>query len=430
MDLRNGSVVAALLGALVLAAPAHAAPPPNDNFANAQAIAGTSASVPGTTVEATLETGEPNHFAGNGSVWYSWTPPQDMVVQLTTCYLFASSNPVKTQLWSGSTLSSLVELKRRADEGDCGTGSGGDVFRYNVTGGTTYAISVIEYGSDTTFTLGLEATPAPANDNFANAQDMGQAPDVEVDGTTVGATNEPGEPSSQGDTVWYRWTSPKRTRVWIDNCGGGDSAFTVYTGSALGSLTAVDENYEDSPRPEPCEDPVWHDRFEFVAKADTTYMIRVAARYPDNGPFHLRLRSIRYDAGITQSASATKIKAGKTVTYTIEAANLGTFDLSLTVVSITSKPDHLTKPVKGTKYVSVDSTRGTCKAQMLFNNPHPGAVCEIKLEPGETARIVAKVKPSESMSHWAYFGGFTDENPDNEDEEPLNVTVKPKRKHR
>jgi hypothetical protein len=430
--LRRSVVLAVLAGSFVSAAPAVAAPPPNDNFAAAQVISGTSASVSGTTVEATLEAGEPNHFAGNGSVWYSWTPPEDMVVQLTSCYPFSSSSAFKTQLWSGSTVSSLVEIERRADERECPPGSLGDVFQYNVTGGTTYAISVIEYGGDITFTLGLEATPSPANDNFADAQDLGQQLDVDVDGTNVGATLEAGEEwngAEDGDSVWYRWTAPKRTRVWIDNCEGpSDTRVIVYTGSTLGSLTEV-EGYTAQPRPPECED-FNRRRIEFLAKAGTTYMIRVSTRYVQNGAFHLRLRDVWFDGTLTHKASARKIRKGQKVTYTIDVENVGTVEIDTDVGMVTSKPNHLTKPVKDTKYVSVDATKGKCKPVMMLANPHPGATCDITLAPGESTRIVAKVKPSQSLSHWVALG-IADDDPDNDfQEDPVNTVVKPKRRHR
>ena len=53
-------------------------PPANDNFADAQNINGLLEASPGTNVQATRETGEPNHFGGlsaNASVWYAWTAP-------------------------------------------------------------------------------------------------------------------------------------------------------------------------------------------------------------------------------------------------------------------------------------------------------------------------------------------------------------------
>ena len=427
MDLRRSVTLAVLAGSFVTAAPALAAPPPNDNFASAQVISGTTASVTGTTVQATLEAGEPPHYAGNGSAWYSWTAPQDMVVQLTTC---DSPSGFKTQLWSGSTLSSLVEVAERAQPRGCSPGLSGDLYAWNVSAGTTYAISVIEYAGDNTFTLRLDATPTPANDNFANAQDLGQELDVDVDGTTVGATIESGEPYSEFryDSVWYRWTAPKRTRVWIDNCDGpSDSAITVNTGSALGSLTEVDDHTAE-PRPPACEDFDRH-RIEFLAKTGTTYFIRVSTQYVHNGGFHLRMRDVWFDASLHQTASAKKIKQGKTVTYTIDVENVGTLEIDTEVNMVTSKPDHLTKPVKRTKYVSVEATHGTCKPEMMLANPHAGASCDITLAPGASTRIVAKVKPSESLSHWAYLG-TVDDDLDNEDPDPVNVVVKPKRRHR
>src|SRR5919202_1963968 len=42
-----------------------AAQPPNDNFANAQAISGATTSVNGTTKGATREVGEPDHYTSN-----------------------------------------------------------------------------------------------------------------------------------------------------------------------------------------------------------------------------------------------------------------------------------------------------------------------------------------------------------------------------
>jgi hypothetical protein len=74
--LRSVPVLALLLaGLLVQAAPATAAPPPNDARAAAQGVGALPATLRGTTVEATLDEDEP--FAcggsGKGSVWYAFT---------------------------------------------------------------------------------------------------------------------------------------------------------------------------------------------------------------------------------------------------------------------------------------------------------------------------------------------------------------------
>lgn len=379
MDFRVGLVAVVATAAALQAAPALAAAPANDNFATAQVLTGTSTSATGTTSEATLQAGEPNHFvSGNGSVWYSWTAAETSVLHLDTC-AGAGPSPTRLQLYRGSSLASLQEVNERSDfPNRCDVGSS-DSKVFNVTAGTTYAISVIEYVGDTAFTLSLSASPTPANDDFANAQDLGQALDVDVDGTTVGTTLEPGEPDyfgnvGDGDSVWYRWTAPKRTRVWIDNCGAAsDSAVEVYTGNSVESLQPVGSHFGEPPIPS-CEGGgLYGGRDEFLATAGTTYVIRVYTKLFEAGTFHLRMRDIRFDASLTQTASAKKIKKGKTVTYTIDIANLGTVAIDPAVDLVTSKPNQLAKPVVGTKYVSIDVTHGTCKTVKFFA-VHPGAI--------------------------------------------------------
>ena len=60
--------------------------PPNDNFANSTAISGSVITKTGTNVNATKESGEPNHAGNTGgkSVWWSWTAPGSGRVTITT----------------------------------------------------------------------------------------------------------------------------------------------------------------------------------------------------------------------------------------------------------------------------------------------------------------------------------------------------------
>lgn len=71
---------------VVLHAPA-GPPPRNDNFASAQVISGTSGSVSGTNVGATVEPGEPTiqDNRGGASVWYKWVVPATGTYQFDTC---------------------------------------------------------------------------------------------------------------------------------------------------------------------------------------------------------------------------------------------------------------------------------------------------------------------------------------------------------
>lgn len=79
-----------------------AAPPANDNFANAQAITSLPFSAAVDNTDATLEPGEPfNCSLSPNTVWYSFPPPQNMAVRADalggnitgTVALYLSSGP-------------------------------------------------------------------------------------------------------------------------------------------------------------------------------------------------------------------------------------------------------------------------------------------------------------------------------------------------
>lgn len=82
--------VAAVSFLLLGVASAQAAPPANDNFANATVLAATlPANESGSLAEATQESGEPDHtgfnLGGGHTVWYRWTPAVDTTVAAGTC---------------------------------------------------------------------------------------------------------------------------------------------------------------------------------------------------------------------------------------------------------------------------------------------------------------------------------------------------------
>ena len=88
----------------------------------------------------------------------------------------------------------------------------------------------------------------PPNDNFADAQDLGEAPSAGTFGTNLAASKELGEPnhggSEGGASVWYRWKAPYSGRFSIDPCAHTATrnswlALAIYTGDSLGSLTPV-----------------------------------------------------------------------------------------------------------------------------------------------------------------------------------------------
>src|SRR5437870_2093012 len=80
-------------------------------------------------------------------------------------------------------------------------------------------------------------TPAPANDNFADATVIAAIPFSDGPFSTAGATTEPGEPSpcgTIGTTVWYSFTPTQNGTIGADTFGSDyDTVLAVYTGNSL-----------------------------------------------------------------------------------------------------------------------------------------------------------------------------------------------------
>jgi Cadherin-like domain/PKD domain len=202
------------------------APPPNDDWANAQPLAGTSGTVELNTLGATRESCD-SAFGFQRPVWYAWTAPADgeLTVDAAT-----ETRGTIVAVFTGSSLCSLVERTR----------SGGDPAYADVTAGGTYWIGVdtwTDSGGPTSFSWSFATVMRPANDDFANAEPLGPEYRGSVSGSTLHATSEPGEPTPFfGRTVWYSWT-PAESGVASINVQLANGV--VYAGPAIGSLTTV-----------------------------------------------------------------------------------------------------------------------------------------------------------------------------------------------
>lgn len=125
----------------------------------------------------------------------------------------------------------------------------------------------------------------PNNDAFGNAQLIDGALPLEVTGTNVDATGEPGEPKHAGTdggaSVWFRWTPSVDMGVRLATCGSDlDTLLAVYTGAAPAALTEVASNDQ------------WcgnGSEVGFFALAGTTYSIAVDGWRGAQGEFALSL---------------------------------------------------------------------------------------------------------------------------------------------
>lgn len=89
-------------------------PPANDLFVNAQAIAGTSGTISGSSVGATKESGEPDHAGSTGgrSIWYRWIAPTNGSWNFHTT---GSKFDITLAVYSGTNVSQLTEIASNDD---------------------------------------------------------------------------------------------------------------------------------------------------------------------------------------------------------------------------------------------------------------------------------------------------------------------------
>lgn len=218
-----------VLAAVGFAGSALAAPPPNDDFANAQLLSGVSGHGTAVTAEATVEAGEPPHSdrAPSHSVWYRWTAPASNTL------VFQKQDPVNgTYLgfYTGTAFVNLSEIRKAPND------SNFNQYAFHVDQGVTYYICFndpIENGR--TFQFGWQLIEG-GNDSFAAAQTIGGA-SGSVIGTVLSATVEPSEPNAgAGSTVWYAWMAPSTGSFRFD-ISGQVNTYRIYTGETIDRLS-------------------------------------------------------------------------------------------------------------------------------------------------------------------------------------------------
>jgi hypothetical protein len=157
----------------------------------------------------------------------------------------------------------------------------------------------------------------PANDNFASAWILSGTV-VTTNGSSVGASKEPGEPNHAGlagaRSVWFSWTAPKSGQIRMDTIGstGGfnnDTLLAVYVGDAVNALTSVASNDNG-----PGLANGWS-LLEFQATQGVTYRIAIDANRfipqftPQGGPYVLHIQTLA-SVAITSPTNSQIFAAG------------------------------------------------------------------------------------------------------------------------
>jgi hypothetical protein len=120
--------------------------------------------------------------------------------------------------------------------------------------------------------LNLAAAARPANDDFAATTVLSGA-SGSAGGSNRLATLQAGEPApagSGGSSVWWTWTAPADGQVSLSTAGSSfDTRLDVYTGAAVGGLSAVAAN-------DNADTSTTSSSLRFQAAAGVTYRIAVS----------------------------------------------------------------------------------------------------------------------------------------------------------
>ena len=276
---------------------------PNDNFVNRISL--TSPTTTGTNVNATKESGEPNHGGnvGGKSVWWSWTAPASGNFTLSTA---GSNFDTLLGLYTGSDVSGLTQIGGNDDS----NGTLQSQVTFDAVAGTAYQIAVDGYryyGSDAV-SGNIALQLAPTNDNFVNLFTLSGSSASAI-GSNVFASKETGEPNHGnvpgGKSVWWSWTAPVSGNVTFSTAGSNfDTLLGVYTGSDVAGLSLIAGN-DDSNN-------TLQSQVTFNAVAGTDYKIAVDG----------------FGSGETASAGAIALNLEQDIPATAEIQGLKWNDLN------------------------------------------------------------------------------------------------------
>ncbi len=251
------------------------AAPQNDNFSNAASLAGDNGTTASTNIDATAESGEPNHGDGGSStayssVWFSWTAPYSGEIFFST---EGSVFDTTMAAYSGSAVDSLTKL---VDNDDISTDNYQSRIGFTAVAGTTYSIAVDGWDEAEEGSIVLIWFPPSANDDFAGAVILSGSTG-ENEAHNLGATAETGEPNHGDDggdgatahsSIWFSWTAPSSGEVYFNTFGSDfDTTLAAYTGAAVDSLTKLADNDDFGPGVQSL--------ISFTAITGTTYHVAV-----------------------------------------------------------------------------------------------------------------------------------------------------------
>ena len=228
----KGESVSVKVGSDGIGQPDTAQRPAHDAFAAAAVITGEQGSHRLDLLLATPEPGEPLFMPRDGrpagSVWYRWTAPVNGPVRFEIPGPGEGAGPRNDRIdvFRGDRISALERVA--SDQWGA---------MFFAEKGQAYRVRVSNFQRASALNLQWSQASRPVNDDFAHATLL-EGADGNVEGTSRGATLEPGEWfGSAAGTTWYRWTAPNDGRWRF--ASEYPSRVLVFEGDGIASLRLV-----------------------------------------------------------------------------------------------------------------------------------------------------------------------------------------------
>lgn len=277
MDRSRLGTIAVAAWMAAFAAPAAAAPPPNDLFEGATPVGDAPTEVAGTNRGASRQPGEP--LDGLQTVWFAFRPTVAgrVAVEVSPVGEFVDR---MIGVYTGPGPGALTEV---------GTGAGTEArAAFDAAAGETYWIAVARTWRTGLFNLRIRPMPLPANDAFHDARTIG-VPSVNV-GNLADATSELGE-NDDARSVWFRFRARRTGSYWLQATGTCASVGVFRGGS-------VDEAEPVRPRSD-----------GFRLRRGRVYHASVTCYGSSFGDYELRLS----DGSVEGDGLTVEADAGQTV---------------------------------------------------------------------------------------------------------------------
>lgn len=256
-------------------------PPANDNYADAEPFTDVPFSSTVDITDAWNEPSEPQYcYFMNRTAWYEFTPSETMTIRGTTDGSIIAAN---LNIYE-QTGSSMIDLIFRG----CSSSSGGVNFLAEA-GKTYYLQAGDRFNQEGAIQINLQQVFPPANDSFANAEDIDQLPFTALPDIT-NAITEPNEGQfcyTMERTVWYRFAPDETVRVRADTQGGfyyGNVNIYRAAGPGISELQSLN-----------CSGPF--SAPTFTAEAGEVYYFQVGTAFGDIGPVRLNLTEVETISG-------------------------------------------------------------------------------------------------------------------------------------